>query len=620
MRVELANLTAQSTEVHELFNGQIRRVRNAVRNYINSDLTSDAFASHKAYMDEGHLNGALENIDRLLRSIIASNWCHINAIDTHLTDDYYCRICLIETIACYDRQINNTNPRNFGQRVFLPWNWFSTDPYEATISALRTARSRHQEKLRRLDAYLRDTSTVNASTETLVERVKRDLVRLEMTTRHVTARGVTVNLPAWSQVDAAVEGQQELRMLMRRLMPNDVVKWDVVGELLARPYNEITPMEYLALAQVFTRLDASSDQEPNDLTRFVQMMASQLDDEYVRGSFLFFTTGRNRRSAWEFCSNKIAGIQSGIDAMMGETTILWMMAENDNEKDNFVARHQEFFQRFSLLSVIDTLGDYRRVVPDRTSNVNVLHGPLTGETGASAPLLNIALDNRGGLDLVFHKNMNIAGMGFDTNHPISESSLNIGRGRSGDELQENLRNTLRDNLLYEFSFCMNRHIRDGIIKEITNSLLGELQELPGMSGLGTVISLANFAKHLQDGMDATRRYEMVVNGFNKLDLGHFTTRYNMSAVIVTDHAGEVHDIFVESSPATQVSLTNINRRLIANFENPTENTPEILEILERLFPNQNVSPANIPEITANHFANATDVSRLYYLVQWRVAQ
>lgn len=201
----------------------------------------------------------------------------------------------------------------------------------------------------------------------------------------------TENLSRWRDEIRNAKEQFELQRLLAELLPEGgSPNWERIAEILNRPYDQISPIEYYAISQVFASLESDGD-----LTKLVQLLADPVTiSPMVPGSFGFDP---------DFHDNTPIPLHEHLwppGVGIGSEAVYWVFCP---EKINRI----QFFlnvEAATLISQTDGIYDETRInrLLERSallSTVSVLTNPIAGEGNfsnsntvlgdANGPMINI---------------------------------------------------------------------------------------------------------------------------------------------------------------------------------------------------------------------------------------
>lgn len=195
-------LRAQSVAAKNVRNTIVRPVQRDIRAYRDeSRLHSEAFASHKAYMMDGHHDGVLERISNALSMVDVRNSRHITAIDTHLPEAFYSSVAIrgeLESIRLCVRAAENARPM-FGTR----WAFSAAERnFHETIAQLNIRRNKQNRKLEDINAYLRATHEIYDEVERHLNLAVQGMAALKLAVR--CPQTMTVTLPERERMENLV--------------------------------------------------------------------------------------------------------------------------------------------------------------------------------------------------------------------------------------------------------------------------------------------------------------------------------------------------------------------------------------------------------------------------------
>ena len=356
--------------------------------------------------------------------------------------------------------------------------------------------------------------------------------------------------------------------------------WEYLEYLLSLSYHSLTDEMWMALAVVYTQLDAGEIGDPNDLTRFIHLLA--IENEL---------TGIDQhppRTEWILCSDRLLRLEQSVDALgaiaEGRGIYVRAMSENDfREKfsdeewarleEAFRAEHpdlemtpralrfyfaesrygeqqRELLSRSVLLATLGTLEDFSWSEPPQ-----VLSGNLTGERGASAPALSIVQDSNGGFNLTFTKQrITTTSTQFGTSvrtDVLHEQTMWISAGLVPEDLGAQLIRETRRGHEDLFAFDLYGHVQ----KEAVNFGVGLI---PFSDAVGTAVSLVGPILDIPLGQsEAAVNLSTAQAMTDNLVLGHLAAALNLNAVLVCDGRGAIR-VVLRPTATSQAALDHLN--------------------------------------------------------------
>lgn len=149
------------------------------------------------------------------------------------------------------------------------------------------------------------------------------------------------------QIEDSIEREHMLRLvaLLNTLRTENGFNWDRIEEILGRPSDQISELEYHALASVFAEMSGATDVE-----RFINLIAEQFAPAWrtqqgtlVPGQYV-----------WLFCAEKAGNIRRYLDAGVTDLIAIQMGLSQDCAAHHNVSRHH-LMSRSTLLYVVGGL-------------------------------------------------------------------------------------------------------------------------------------------------------------------------------------------------------------------------------------------------------------------------
>ena len=514
--------------------------------------------------------------------------------------------------------------QNLGQAALWVWPWSSSTGQrirdaerlrDCYIASIRRFREK-QDRFREIEQSSKEFFTIGTD---LRAKAKQGIRHVAYASLGLPDSFDSVDLAEW-RGDIQAQKEAAISQILNRLATFDddgniiAYDWEAIEYMLTLPYDHITDGMWMALAILFTGLDASEGIEPNDLTRFIHLLAIEQE---VRGA-----TRTTRRTEWMLCPDRLVRLQQGIYEMELRTmaSSMYIRGLRGTDLDDFIEslppeelqriiamsvhpdptpaelrdliadqidmQQQGLFGRRGILGTLGTLGDFEW----RESNFGTItdfNGNLTGEYGATAPSLNIVLDQRGSYNLTFTKrsvtlvpNMTpprgVAVPPTPLTLPQHEHTFVISPGLDSSGISRRVINNTENFHNDMFSFDLAGHIE----KEFVNFMIG-LIPIPGSEIVSTVVGAG--VSLIGPILDVPLGYReeasnlstaRAVTGNSRA--AHMAWELDLIGFTVDDGRGGALTVMLQPTATSQIELNRLNHEQGTSFtleqvlDNPAE--------------------------------------------------
>ena len=259
----MSSLNSASDNLTSIREDTITSLRRSINMFvINNQLDSRGYNGLKSSMSEKFLP-MLDNASNAIMDLLVANQNHKNALES--VRQY--PVLNLAQINSEIEQLEDTI-RRLEQ---LP------GMMESALVDPRRRLDQLKQKLIDFQTYLSASSGIYSASAGSLSQLDSALTFLELATFNVSRGQWT--WPCLEDVETMVMYRDltlEADKLLAELIVGDEYNWDLLEEIMNRPYAEIGEAEAVALAWIVTKLNSSGDYE--GLERFVLMMMHQVDD------------------------------------------------------------------------------------------------------------------------------------------------------------------------------------------------------------------------------------------------------------------------------------------------------------------------------------------------------
>ena len=397
------------------FNDELREaasrftpLKRAIEGYINSTnrLQGRAYDASREYWSSQNMN-ALDQEVAVLNNMIDVNNRHIAYIDSNVGQyELLDQNQLESSLASLDFNMGITQglidqANSWGG--YTPICGRSADSLGVVLNIQQGMYDLRDRQLADLMEYVSVTNNLYDEVHDQLREVERILLRLERATFNPSTG--RFDIPSFDDARVGtmvgeVPEYEPLRLLLLSLTNEDGThNWDEIHEILSRPYDAISEIEYETLAMVFLTLESDED-----LTRFIQYLADPvMVPSITPGSWLYNQDGieselltipefRNQVSeitrdsgahfdAHTICPNRIAMIQSFLildTAIVLDEKISLNRIEEGARYTELMLQYEHLIERSTLLGVVHSIANQDEILTDIRSYRRGIGGDANG--------------------------------------------------------------------------------------------------------------------------------------------------------------------------------------------------------------------------------------------------
>ena len=531
----MSSLSNASNNLTSLRDDTIASLRRSINMFvINNQLDSCGYNGLKSSMSDRFVP-MLDNASNAIMDLLVANQNHKNALEGISQYD-------VLNMAQIDSEIEQLEA-TVGRLELLP------GMMESVLGEPNLRLEQLRRKKTDFETYLSASRGIYSSAAGSLSSLDSALTTLEFSTFNLSTGRWSI--PAVWEVESMVMNRDfslEVEKILAELIVGDDYNWDLKEEILGQSYSDITPAQYMALAQLLTGMT-----NPEDLERFIQLLTSP-----VRVGEIYFAE---------------EGFMDGEGALLRQfnteiITILEVLMTNNILRNVFSDGDED--QLHHMMQIASILG----FIASEPS-------PFAGEgMNFSTSFLELVADGNGGLTISFTQFGNRAW----------DSDFNLGAWLNDIDAW-NTREITFSEVLFGGDSSLGLRLRDVMGRaaylrygvDVSNIFLNALSAygfdmlsswlsyIPGVgkvysgakSGIDTGIALENFILALGRGytgeqMEMLRRFNEIDGMLNRYSISDFAQQFSLSGVVISESGVLVPQVSLFPGQGENLSGNQLN--------------------------------------------------------------